>query len=233
MSNAAALYRLQELELEIIDRAKRIKAINAQLEDDAELRASADENEAAQAALAEAEARVRDMELEIATNVDKQQAAERRLYSGEVANPKELQDMQMELDALGRRKSALDDELQKITSGRDDLQGKADGAESRHNELREQRKAETKELLSEKEGLTDVVNQLLAKRKTSVSAIPEGDFKAYNSMRTAKSNRPVAVLREKACTICGIEQNNIVITAIIRGEGLVNCQNCGRILIRL
>jgi predicted nucleic acid-binding Zn-ribbon protein len=52
-------------------------------------------------------------------------------------------------------------------------------------------------------------------------------------MRTAKSNRPVAVLREKACTICGIEQNSIVITAINRGEGMVNCQNCGRILIRL
>ena len=233
MSDVAALYRLQELELEILDRAKRIKAINAQLEDDEELQASVAENEAAQAALAEAEARVREMELEIATAVDKRHSAEERLYSGEVANPKELQEMQMEVEALGRRKSALEDELQKIMSGRDDLRAKADDAESRCNELREQHAAEAKELLGEKESLTDVVNQLLAKRKTSVSAIPEQDFKPYNSMRTAKSNRPVAVLKEKACTICGIEQNNIVITAIIRGEGLVNCQNCGRILIRL
>ena len=74
---------------------------------------------------------------------------------------------------------------------------------------------------------------MLARRKTSVAAIPEESIKTYNRMRTAKSNRPVAVLREKACTVCGIEQNSIVITAINRGEGMVNCQNCGRILIRL
>ena len=173
------------------------------------------------------------MELEIATALDRRQAAEQRLYSGAVTNPKELQDMQMELEALGRRKSALDDELKKIVSERDDLRGKAEDAETSSSELRARHEANAQDLLGEKENLTESVKQLLAKRKTSVSAIPEADFKAYNSMRTAKSNRPVAVLREKACTVCGIEQNNIVITAIIRGEGLVNCQNCGRILIRL
>ena len=59
----------------------------------------------------EVEARLRDMELEIAAAVEKRQTAEQRLYSGEVQNPKELQDMQMEVEALARRKSVLDDEL--------------------------------------------------------------------------------------------------------------------------
>jgi predicted nucleic acid-binding Zn-ribbon protein len=233
MSDVAALYRLQELELEIIERAKRIKAINAELEDDAILQESVAENEAAQAALVAAEARVLDMELEIASTLDKLQTAEQRLYSGEVKNPKELQDMQMEVEALSRRKSVLDDELQKIMSNRDELRGKAEDAEARCKELREQHEQQSKELLTEKETLTEVVNQLLARRKTSVAAIPQQDFKTYNSMRTAKSNRPVAVLKEKACAICGIEQNSIVTTAINRSEGLVHCQSCGRILIRL
>jgi len=233
MSNVAALYRLQVLELDILERAKRIKAINAQLEDDAALREAEAEDEEAQGALEVAEARVRDMELEITAAVDKRQSAETRLYSGEVTNPKELQDMQMEVEALTRRKSVLDDELLKLKSERDELRGKAEDAEARYSQAREKHELESKELLDEKETLTDTVNQLLARRKSSVAAIPPQAFQTYNSMRAAKSNRPVAVLKEKACTICGIEQNYIVITAINRGEDLVNCQNCGRILIRL
>lgn len=233
MSDVSALYRLQELELDILERAKRIKTINAQLEDDAALRESEAENEEAQAALEAAEARVRDMELEIASSVDKRESAESRLYSGEVANPKELQDMQMEVEALTRRRSVLDTELAKLSSERDNLRGKADEAQARCSQAREEHENASKELLDEKETLTDSVSLLLARRKSSVEAIPEPALQTYNSMRTAKSNRPVAVLREKACTICGIEQNYIVITAINRGEDLVNCQNCGRILIRI
>lgn len=233
MSDVAALYRLQKLELDILERAKRIKAINAQLEDDAALRGAEAENEETQAALETAEARVRDMELEIATAIEKRQSAETRLYSGEVTRPKELQDMQMEVEALTRRKSVLDEELLKLNSERDDLRGKAEDAADRCKEAREAHELDSKDLLDEKETLRDSVNQLLAQRKTSVAAIPQQAFQTYNSMRTAKSNRPVAVLKDKACTICGIEQNYIVITAINRGEDLVNCQNCGRILIRI
>lgn len=233
MSDVAALYRLQELELDILERAKRIKAINTQLEDDAALREVEAENEEAQAALESAEARVRDMELEIASAVDKRQSAEARLYSGEVTNPKELQDMQMELEALTRRRSVLDDELQRLNSERDELRDKADAADSRRQSVRTERELESKDLLEEKQNLTDTVGQLLARRKTSVDAIPQQVFQTYNSMRAAKSNRPVAVLKDKACTICGIEQNYIVITAINRGDDLVHCQSCGRILIRV
>ncbi|MCY3978305.1 MAG: hypothetical protein OXG23_09420 [Chloroflexi bacterium] len=203
------------------------------MDDDEALRESAAEDEAAQELYQAAEARVRDMELEIASSVEKRQNAETRLYSGEVTNPKELQDMQMEVESLTRRKSVLDDELQKLSSERDELRDKAETTAARSQEARELHDQESKELLQEKATLTESVNQMLARRKTSVAAIPEESFKTYNRMRTAKSNRPVSVLREKACTVCGIEQNSIVITAINRGEGMVNCQNCGRILIRL
>lgn len=233
MSDVGALYRLQVLELDIIERAKRIKAINRQLEDDAALQEAAAESEAAQAAQETAEARVRDMELEISATVDKRQNAEARLYSGEAQHPKELQDMQMEVEALGRRKSVLDDELDKLKTQRSELRSAAEEADARCRQLREQHEEESKALLDEKESQTDAVNEMLARRKTSVAAIPPETFKAYNRMRATKSNRPVAVLKEKACTICGIEQNSIVITAINRGEDLVNCQNCGRILIRI
>ncbi len=233
MSEVAALYRLQELELDILERAKRVKAINAQLEDDAALREAEAASEAAQATLETAEARVRDMELEIASALDKSQNAEARLYSGEVTNPKELQDMQMEVEALARRQSVLDEELRRLSAERDDLKSKMDEADARFQLARAEHELGSKDLLEEKQTLTASVKKLLARRKSSVKAIPPQAFQTYNSMRAAKSNRPVAVLRDKACTICGIEQNYIVITAINRGDDLVHCQSCGRLLIRV
>ena len=54
MSDVLALYRIQQLELEIIDQTKRIKAIDLQLEDNAGLHEAEAAFEAAKVAFDEA-----------------------------------------------------------------------------------------------------------------------------------------------------------------------------------
>ena len=233
MSEVLALYRIQQLELDMIDRTKRIKAINLQLEDDEALREAEAAFEAASAGFEDAAKRAKDMELEITSVVEKREASETLLYSGEVASPKEMQDLQMEIESLTRRKEALESELQRIVTERDDCQQALEGSEALLNEEQTARAAEKKELLKEKKQLTAAVKKQLKARKAAVKAIPADIFKTYNSLRTKKSNRPVSVLNDDACTICGIEQNSIVITAINRSDSIVNCQSCGRILIKL
>ncbi len=233
MSDVLALYRIQELELTIIEDSKRIKAINAQLQDDSALQEAEAAFEAAQSDFAEANKQARDMELEIASETNKRQNAEQALYSGAVKNPKELRDMQMQVEALTSRLAALEIEMRRLADARDDLKGKSDAAETRLQELREARAQENQELLAEKEQLMTQVKAKLSQRKASVDKIPPETFQVYNRLRVKKSNRPMAVLKDKACAICGIEQNSAVITTIYRKGGLVNCQNCSRILIRL
>lgn len=233
MSDVLTLYRVQQLELEIIDATKRIKAINQQLEDDEIVREAEGQVEAAKADYDDAVKRARDMEMEIAAVIDKRQASEARLYSGEVTNPKEMQDLQMEIESLTRRKDVLDDELNRIVLERDELQRTLEEAESNLTTVRATRLAENKELLDEKAALKTSVNEQLAKRKAVVKDLPAEVFQTYNSMRANKSNRPVSVLRDDACTVCGIEQNSMVITAINRSDDIINCQSCGRILIKL
>ena len=233
MSDVLALYRVQQLELDIIDRTKRIKAINQQLEDDETVREAEAQVETAQEAFQESVKRARDMELEIAGVIDKRQTSEALLYSGEVTNPKEMQDLQMEVESLTRRKDVLDDELKRISSERDECQSNLEECETELETRRAARLTENQELLDEKEALKVNVNEQLAKRKAVVKDIPPEIFKTYNSMRANKSNRPVSVLQDDACTVCGIEQNSMVITAIDRSDDVINCQSCGRILIKL
>lgn len=233
MSDVLALYRIQQLELEIIDQTKRIKAIDLQLEDNAGLHEAEAAFETAKVAFDEAVKRANEMNLEIATLIDKKQNSETRLYSGEVTNPKEMQDLQMEIESLARRNDVLDDELLRIISHRDACLATLNECESALNDIGEERKEENKNLLKEKKSLASAVKKQLSKRKAAVAELPAELFKTYNVLRAKKANRPVSVLRDDACTICGIEQNSTVITAINRSSELVNCQSCGRILIKL
>ena len=233
MSDVLALYRIQQLELEIIDQTKRIKAIDLQLEDNAGLHEAEAAFETAKTAFEEAVKRANEMNLEIATLIDKKQNSETRLYSGEVTNPKEMQDLQMEIESLARRNEVLDDELLRIISDRDSCQATLSECESALNDIGEERKEENKNLLKEKKSLASAVKKQLSQRKAAVKELPAELFKTYNVLRTKKANRAVSVLKDDACTICGIEQNSTVITAINRSSDLVNCQSCGRILIKL
>lgn len=233
MSQARALYQVQELELGIIERTKKIKAIHARLQDDETVKALQARFDAARSSLKLIVKRIHEMETQIEAVVTKQQATESRLYSGHVKNPKELQDMQMEVDALTRRRAELDDQLLLLMMERDEAHQTFVHSEGALNKAQAEQEAEHQNLLEEKISLTREIEELMAERKNTLRQIQPDVLKTYNSLRTAKANRPVSVLKDRTCKVCGITQNNSIVADINRDGGLVKCQNCGRILIKL
>ncbi|MDE2819382.1 MAG: C4-type zinc ribbon domain-containing protein [Chloroflexota bacterium] len=233
MTLARALYEIQKIELDIIERAKRMKSVNALLEDDDLLRQAKEEFAAAEAALDDNSKLLRDMEIQIEAVVEKRKATETRLYSGSVGNPKELQDMQMEVESLTRRRAQLDDQLLQLMITRDQTSQDREESKQLLEEINAQHDEEQRDLMKEKTALSGEIERLKTARKSALAKTPGAALQTYNNMRRAKGNRPVAVLREKTCTICGIQQDNTVLSAINRGEDLVNCSNCGRILLKI
>ena len=233
MSELHALYRVQELELDILARAERIKAINVEMAGDEELAAARETHEAALAAHQEAARRATEHEHEIRALVDRRASSEEQLYSGAISNPREQQDLQLAIEAMSRRKTNLDDEMLHLILARDELSERLEESQARLDELSAARAEANVELQKEKDALSRVVNEMLAERKQQVSEIAPDLFQNYQQMRAAKGNRPLAVLSDNACASCGIEQNVVVINAISRSNDIVHCQNCGRILLRL
>ena len=233
MTVARALYEVQTIELDIIERSKRLKSVNAQLEDDELLRQAKDSFAVADSALDESSKLVRDVEIQIEAVEAKHKATETRLYSGSVGNPKELQDMQMEVDSLTRRRAQLDDQLLQFMIARD--QASHDLEESRQvlEEITGQYEQQQHDLIKEKSALSREIERLMTRRKSAIAKAPGAALQTYNSMRRAKGNRPVAVLKDKTCTICGIAQDNTILAAIDRRADIVNCSNCGRILLKM
>ncbi len=232
MSQARALYRVQEFELAVIERTKRIKEIKTLLEDNDIVQEAQQDFDLTQASLEDASKAFKDIELQIEAVVTKQKATESRLYSGNVKNPKELQDMQNEVESLNRRRETLDDKLLEAMVARDDAQATFDEAQATLQEITTDWEAEHQDLLDEKQTLTVEAEKLMQDRKAAVKVVEPSAMKIYNSLRTSKANRPVAQVEGKTCTACGIEQNNTIIGVLNQGNSLVYCQNCGRILVR-
>ena len=233
MSQARALYNVQEIELAIIERRNRIKEINEQIDDDERVQQAQSQLDSAQTQLDEILKRVKDIELQIETVANKRQTTEARLYSGNIKNPKELQDMEKEIESLTRRRAQLDDNLLEVMLERDEADELLQLATAEFDEISEAWKTEHAELLAEKQQLVSESENLMNDRKTALEAVQQDAMREYNSLRSAKANRPVATIENKSCKACGIEQNNAIISAVNKSDSLVKCHNCGRILVRL
>lgn len=233
MSQARALYHVQELELEIIDHRKRIKEIDIQLEDNKVVTNAEAEQQSAQETFDAIRLRVKDMEQQIEAVANKRKATETRLYSGNVKNPKELQDMQKEIESLTKRHAELDENLLLLIMERDEAKDMLELTNQELEKVKATWEAEHSDLLSEKSELEKKSETLMADRKDSLKAVHDDAMKQYNSLRTSKSNRPVAVMENRTCSVCGIEQNGAIASAVNKDDSLVYCQNCGRILVRL
>jgi hypothetical protein len=231
MPQAEALYRLQQIDLDILRQRQRLSEIDALLADNEAVKAAQETRDAAEDALKPLRTRARDLELALQTTNEKSQTSEKRLYSGNVKSPKELQDLQNEIAALGERKNDLEESLlmtmMEIEEAEDALKEAQDAlaavlaeAESDHGDLLSER-AEIETRIAEQEDA----------REKAVTNVTPQNRKLYDTMKARKANRPISRMEGRLCTACGVEQTMTIASAVRKRDELVRCENCGRILV--
>ncbi|MFZ1396532.1 MAG: hypothetical protein WAS33_06535, partial [Candidatus Promineifilaceae bacterium] len=107
--NMHQLFQLQKLDTEIDEKKKRLGDVLKAQKEPQSLLAARQRDEAARAELQKWQAKHQDLTLEVGGLSSKAKNSENKLYSGKVTNPKELSDLQQEIEALGRRKAVLED----------------------------------------------------------------------------------------------------------------------------
>lgn len=231
MNPLESLYSLQEIELHIAQVQKRLNEISAALSDNRAVSDAQQQLEAARQNLVPLQTKTRNLELEIQSNNDKIRQTDEALYSGRVRNPKELQDMQHEIQLLKKRTADLEDTLletmllvetaeaehtQKLTAL---TQVQADGQKNHQGLLEDQSKLKVD------------LAALGQKRAELLPQISEDNLKAYNTLKPRKSNQPIALLVNESCSFCRVEQEMAIISEARRGRKLMHCSSCGRILV--
>ena len=230
MSRAHNLFRLQEIDL-LIDKTKqRVDEILAILEDDetiegvkTDLSKAAEDLAAQNSAVNLAEGAVGDQKYKI-------ERTESKLYAGKIQNPRELQDLQMESEALNRHLATLEERQLELMMEQEEAEIKHESLLGQLENLENDRASEIKTLLLEQEQMNLELARHEGNREGALASVSVEDLEIYEKLRLRGGGYAVAILEGSNCSLCGVAPSESTQQIIRKGTGLVHCEQCKRIL---
>lgn len=159
---------------------------------------------------------------------------QQRLDAGQVSSPKELESLQHEIATLGRRQSDLEDVVLDVMERLEGVQerlaaltAQRDEAQARVTELTAARDTTVAEIDSEVTGLA-------TQRATQAAQLDAELVSLYEKIRAQQGGIGAAELRQRRCSGCRLELNNVEIARLRAAEPdeVLRCEECRRILVR-
>lgn len=234
--NVLQVTRIQQLyELQLTDtRIARLEASLAALDDGSALRAQVEQarstEEAARAEVQARQARLRDLELELQSTVEKAGKVEQDLYSGRIANPKELRAMQEDLEALGRQRRRIEDEMLTLM---EEVEGLAEHVRALEAERQAKERAldeHLEEYATHHRALT-VELEAAGRQREAMAAETDPDLlRRYERLRSRKDGVAVTAVNGSICEACHMAVPEALLTKAAGSENVHTCEDCGRIL---
>ncbi|HCU56731.1 MAG TPA: hypothetical protein DF984_00625, partial [Anaerolineaceae bacterium] len=176
-----------------------------------------------QAALKQIENSVEDQRL-------KRKLNQASLFGGKVKNPKVLQDLQMESEALARYISKLEDEQLEAMIASEAANEALNEAEKAFQQAKATTIEENASLLGEKTKLEDTLERLLREKEAVLQPIPPASLKMYENLRKTKRGTAIAAISDGGCSSCGQNLTPADLQSIRAANEIVFCPSCGRIL---
>lgn len=160
-------------------------------------------------------------------------AEDARLYSGTVTSPKELQAIQEEIAALGRRVGELEDqelELMIQLEPHDAEAARLDGVQAA---LDGRAASATEQLATDEAGIDAELAAVSAERDRAAIGVAAELLSHYEQLRRALGGVGVARLNASRCEGCHLELSAVEVDRLRRTPGteLAHCEECGRILV--
>ena len=230
MSHTASLYRLQQTDSQIDRSQVRMKEINEILGNVEELQSALALAESARQNHLKSEHAVRQAEAKVQDQRTKIEQTEASLYSGNVKNPKELQDLQNDLVSLKKHISTLEDQLLESMMTLEEVESASRSAQENLENLRESESHIHSDLLLEQGLLQKEIIKLNAERQAIISAIPAESLHMYEELRKDRRGVAVSGVSENACEICGAILTPAQAQEARSLQKTIRCSNCGRIL---
>jgi predicted nucleic acid-binding Zn-ribbon protein len=230
MSRVSTLYHLQEIDLERDACRTRLAEIENALSDNPALQAARDRLLSAETRQRAARVVLQELELENSGLGDKIREAEQRLYGGAIRNPKELRDLQAEIESLKRRLAAGEEQQLNALIETEVAETESAGSQAELQQVESQSARDQSTLLTERDACQARLRKLDAEREAQLPSILEADRAVYERLRHTKHGRPLSRLEDDTCTACGIAPSALIRQEARRGAELVRCTGCDRIL---
>lgn len=228
------LLELQELDTSI----DRLEQRREQLEAEEELAAARTRMEEAESRLGEirlaldavAHESVR-LEHEIASMSAKLEAEEKRMYDGSIANARELEALQHEIDALKERRGRAEDELLEQLVRRDDLEARATEADRKVRAAREEVDAMGGDAARELAETVAAQADRRREREALAAEIDEELLELYEDLRRQKKGVGAAAIVDGVCQACHEKLSAVELDRLKHTDDVRRCEYCRRIVV--
>lgn len=230
MSASLGLYRLQLVDSHMDEIRARLEEIRQTLENDAEVRQVKKQIAETDATLKLAQHTMKQAEAEVDKQKIKIEQSEANLYSGNVKNPKELQDLQNEVAALKRHLATLEDrQLEAMLE--EETAEQANQAVLEKLEFLKARLADQNQTLTvEQSELNKNLERLESERQAALTPLDSDLLTIYDELRQQKRGLAISTISEGACTACGTTLTPALNQSARSTSQICNCPTCGRIL---
>jgi len=231
MTLIADLWALQEIDVALDARRASFEDAESRLGETEDLlaaRARASETAAAAQAARGAQ---RDIEQQADALRAKIAPAEAKLYGGSVRNPKELADLQADVDQLKRHLSTIEDQDLEALSATEEREGEAASAKAELEALEAAWNEEQADLRARIGVLREEIAEEDARRAGRAADIEPAMLRDYDRLRKARNGRALAKLDRNLCLGCRISLPQNAVTRVRSGSAIVHCPNCERILV--
>lgn len=230
-----------ELLLELQGTDSRLRRVGHQLDDlpeqqqlDASVERVAElgrEHDDVRVELDRAAAGQRQLEREIDVLTQRRDAERTRLYSGAVANAREMKAVEAEIETTVRRIDEHEELLLEVLETVEELQGRADGLAATQTAERalvvtrtEDRDRAAKALIAEQAELASV-------RDAQTAELPRELLTRYAQAAERAGGTGVGKLVGNACSACRIELSMADVGQLYAGPPLTTCPQCRRLLV--
>ena len=231
MTSASDLYALQEIDLQRDARRAIIADVESRLGESDEVYEARETIEDSVASLDRLRKRQRESEAQLQDLDAKIKPIETRLYDGSVRNPKELTDLQKELDSHKERRGKLDEQAIALMDSVESATRALEAARADLQQIEAQWQAGQEGLQATRAKTESELATLDGQRSQRTKGMDAAALGLYEQLRGNKQGRGVSRVERGICQGCRVTLPTHLTQRIRVGRELVQCPRCERILV--
>lgn len=174
------------------------------------------------------------LEDEISSLNERANQAEKRLYSGSVGNPRELQALQDDIASIRRRISQVEDDELEVMELLEPVEATRSGLVAERERLDDEGTRLRASLAESESDIAAELAAVRAERAEAATAVDDEMWEQYDRLRSQLGGVAIARLVGSTCQGCHLALPAAEVDRIrhLSPDEAVNCEECGRLLVR-
>ena len=173
----------------------------------------------------------RRLEIERDTVASERERDRKRLFGGQVTQPRELEGLQRNIDGADKRIDELETSILELMEQTGELQHTLETARGRLARVSRELATHQREHATRRQAIDAELPPLVAERERRAAGLDPQVRREYERLRAGARGIAVSEVVADSCSACGVALSTLAQGRVREGNRPVTCENCGRLLV--